>query len=458
MLDRPWFMNHMRHLGRFATDGVAFSCVYVTRGIAMDNILGLFEKLESQSLSVQPNRCVVVRNRHAACRRCAEACPSGAISVEGNDLAVAPELCVGCGTCATVCPTAALEARKPDDKELLRAAVAAMQANDGVAVVVDEAMQAAAEGRYDPTRVVAVKSLARVDESLIAVLVAGGASSVVLVAGPKAPAEGEGDAAASADGTGALAAEADDETAEVDAVIDRTARRVRDTAALLLETWGSDATVKLTSKLPRSVRLSDPTGFDAGRRGFFSAMRNEARSAALITAEHVVREKLGTEEEEEPVFAKVGEDGTLPHFLPERRGRLLLALSSLGEPVDTMIDTPLFGHIIIDSEKCTSCQMCATFCPTEAIRKFGDAAAAAETGKLFGLDHYTGRCVQCRCCEDICPAGALTLSADVFAVDVTKRGRSERIFLKPRSRKLNDPKSIVNAMSALIDCPNVYER
>lgn len=395
----------------------------------MDNILGLFEKLESQSLAVQPSRCVVVRNRNASCRRCAEACPTGAILVEGNDLAVAPERCIGCGTCATVCPTAALESKKPDDKGLLKAAVAAMQANDGVAVVMDEAMQAAAEGKYDPAKVVAVKSLARVDESLIAVLAAD-----------------------------SLATEAADEAAEVDAAVDRTARLVRDTAALLLETWGSDVTVKLTTKLPRSVRLTAPADFDTGRRGFFSSMRDEARAAAAITAEHVVREKLGAEEEEEPKFAKAGEDGTLPHFLPERRGRLLLALSNMGEPDDVMIDTRLFGHVIIDPEKCTSCQMCATFCPTEAIHKFGDAATAAETGKPFGIDHYTGRCVQCRCCEDICPTGALTLSTDVFAADVTKRGRSERIPMKPRARKVNDPKSIVNAMSALLNVPNVYER
>lgn len=415
----------------------------------MDNILGLFEKLESQSLAVQPSRCVVVRNRNASCRRCAEACPTGAILVEGNDLAVAPERCIGCGTCATVCPTAALESKKPDDKELLRAAVAAMQANDGAAVIMDAAMQAAAEGKYDPAKVAVVKSLGRVDESFIAVLVAGGATSVALVAGPAEGKTAEGNAEE---------AEAAETAGTVGAAPDRAAQLVRDTAALLLETWGSDVSVKLTTKLPRSVRLAEPAEFDTGRRGFFSSVRDEARAAAAITAEHVVREKLGAEEEEEPKFAKVGEDGTLPHFLPERRGRLLLALSNMGEPDDVMIDTRLFGHVIIDPEKCTSCQMCATFCPTEAIHKFGDAATAAETGKPFGIDHYTGRCVQCRCCEDICPTGALTLSTDVFAADVTKRGRSERIPMKPRARKVNDPKSIVNAMSALLNVPNVYER
>ena len=415
----------------------------------VDNILGLFEKLESQSLAVQPSRCVVVRNGNATCRRCAEACPTGAILVEGNDLAVAPERCIGCGTCATVCPTAALESKKPDDKELLRAAVAAMQANDGAAVIMDAAMQAAAEGKYDPAKVAVVKSLGRVDESFIAVLVAGGATSVALVAGPAEGKTAEGNAEE---------AEAAEIAETVGAAPDRAAQLVRDTAALLLETWGSDVSVKLTTKLPRSVRLAEPAEFDTGRRGFFSSMRDEARAAAAITAEHVVREKLGADEPEEPKFAKVTDDGTLPHFLPERRGRLLLALSNMGEPEDIMIDTRLFGHVIIDPEKCTSCQMCATFCPTEAIHKFGDAAAAAETGKPFGIDHYTGRCVQCHCCEDICPTSALTLSTDVFATDVTKRGRSERIEMRPRKHKVNDPKSIVNAMSDLLGVPNVYER
>lgn len=432
----------------------------------MDNILGLFEKLESQSLAVQPSRCVVVRNRNASCRRCAEACPTGAILVEGNDLAVAPEHCVGCGTCAAVCPTAALESKKPDDKELLRAAVAAMQANDGAAVIMDAAMQAAAEGKYDPAKVAVARSLSRVDESLIAVLAADGATSIVLVAGPAEDASAgadarEGMAAVAAAGAGSDAARGGvdaDAAEDANAVSDCVAQLVRDTAALLLETWGSDVPVKLTTKLPRSVRLTEPVEFDAGRRGFFSSMRDEARAAAAITAEHVVREKLGADEPEEPKFAKVAEDGTLPHFLPERRGRLLLALSNLGEPEDIMIDTRLFGHVVIDSEKCTSCQMCATFCPTEAIRKFGDAATAAETGKPFGIDHYTGRCVQCHCCEDICPTGALTLSTDVFATDVTRRGRSERIEMRPRKRKVNDPKSIVNAMSDLLGVPNVYER
>lgn len=415
----------------------------------MDNILGLLEKLEGQSLSVDPTRCVVVRNRNAQCRKCAQACPTGALYIEGNSLSVDPMACVGCGACATVCPTAALGSQKPHDAELLREAVAAMQANDGVAVIIDEGMEAAAYGKFEPTKVSVVKNLARVDESLIAVLAAGGATSIVLVAGPRE------DIAAEENGKDDV--DADNDGAVADSV-NSTARLVCDTAALLLETWKSSTTIKLTDKLPRSVRATDQSDYDATRRGFFSSMRDEARSAATITAGHIVQEKLGNEETPAPKVVKVGKDGTLPHFLPQRRGRLLLALSNMGEPEDVMVDTRLFGQVIIDTEKCTSCMMCATFCPTEAIRKFGDPDTAQETGKACGVEHYAGRCVQCHCCEDICPENALTLSTDVFAADVTKRTFSERIEMRPRKRKMKDSKSILNTMRNLLATPNVYER
>lgn len=145
------------------------------------------------------------------------------------------------------------------------------------------------------------------------------------------------------------------------------------------------------------------------------------------------------------------EDGTLPHFIPDRRELLLNSLSSLGEPQDVMIETRLWGHVIIDPEKCSSCQMCATFCPTGAISKFTD-----EDG-TFGVEHFPGDCVKCRCCTDICPQQALTLSDEVFAVDLLS-GAVERYEMKPLAHPVDDPHQIWRTMKDLLGCDQVYER
>ena len=73
----------------------------------VDNILGLFEKLESQSLAVQPSRCVVVRNRNATCRRCAEACPEG-IDLHHPAASAPMGECTKCGECGQACPVHAI--------------------------------------------------------------------------------------------------------------------------------------------------------------------------------------------------------------------------------------------------------------------------------------------------------------------------------------------------------------
>ncbi len=389
------------------------------------SMLNLLEKLQSQHITVHRNRCVAVRNRNAQCRRCVEACTTGCLSVQEGEVVVAPEKCIGCGTCATMCPTCAIEARKPNDAEIYQACMAATEAAGGEAVIACEQILAAANGLYDPDKVVGVACLGRVDESLVSMLVCNGAVRVTLVQAKcnECPYS-----------TGA-----------------QTAELVCETANILLETWNSPARARVSDKFPSVARLLGASEYDAGKRGFFTNLKDEAKAAAAITADQAVRDVLGEQEEEPPKYVKVGKDGTLPHSIPGRRKRLLTALRAMGEPQDVMIGTRLWGHVVIDPDKCQSCQMCATFCPTGALRKFG------KPDGTFGIDHYPSRCVKCRCCTDICPAGTLWISDEVFAVDLANNAH-ERYAMKPRKRETGNPHQIWHTMKDLLGCDQVYER
>ena len=207
---------------------------------SVKNIFGLFEQLQNADVTVHQNRCAVVRNRNATCMKCAEACTSGCISYDDNELTVSPDKCIGCGTCATVCPTCALEAHHPNDAELLQSCLAAMRAADGHVVIACDQIARAAEGLYDPEKVVRVACLGRVEESLLVTLAAAGAERVSLVQGKCA----ECDHAVGLD----------------------TAKLVAKTATLLLDTWNNGMVVKVTEKLPSAVRAEGGLGYDAGMR------------------------------------------------------------------------------------------------------------------------------------------------------------------------------------------------
>ncbi len=392
------------------------------------NILGLFEKLQSVDITVHQNRCAVVRNRNAKCMKCAEVCTSGCISYDDNQLFISADKCIGCGTCATVCPTCALEAHNPNDSELLHKSLDAMKAADGSVVIACEQIVDAARGLLDESKVVCVTCLGRVEESLLSALAVAGASRIVLV---------EGKCKTCEHATGF-----------------NMAKSVVETANTLFETWSNPLRVEISKKLPSFVRAQGKGSFDASKREAFENAAESAKQVAGTTANYAVNETLGIEEEEneeEGRFQKVMEDGTLPHFVPDRRERLLNSLSALGQPKDVMIKTRLWGHVIIDPEKCTSCQMCATFCPTGAISKF------SEEDGTFGIEHFPGDCVKCRCCTDICREGALTISDDVFAVDLLS-GAVERYEMKPPKFAPEGPHQILNTMKNILSCDQVYER
>lgn len=391
----------------------------------MSNVIGLLEKLESRNISVHQHRCVRVRNRNATCARCAEACTSGCISYGDNELFIAPEKCVGCGTCATVCPTCALEAHRPNDAELLQTCLRALEAAEGESVIACERVLETVRGLFDSEKVVSVRCLGRVEESLLVELALAGASRITLVRGVC------------------------EECSERMGI--ETAELTTKTAATLLDTWNLPIPVGVSRKFPSVARKGDEAGYDAARRGFFASMRDEAADVAKVTASYAVEQKLDAKRSKSPKYLKVMADGTLPHFIPDRRERLLNALAELGEPRDELIETRLWGHVIIDPALCSSCRMCATFCPTGAIAKFDDADGT------MGVEHFPGDCVKCRCCEDICREGALTISDEVFAVDLLS-GAVERYEMVPAERGLTEPHSVLKSMRSLIGVEQIYER
>ncbi|MDR2587469.1 MAG: 4Fe-4S binding protein [Coriobacteriales bacterium] len=387
----------------------------------LNSVFGLLERLENNYITVHQNRCIVVRNRNASCRRCAEACTSGCISYADNELTISPEKCIGCGTCATVCPTCALEAHKPDDAELRGELFTAAKAAGGSCTIACVDVLKEAEGSYDRAKVVGIACLGRVEESALIALAAAGVRRIELVSG-------------------------DCEGCGYEKGL-QTARSVCESATTLLRAWNNDAEVHIVNELPSSVLLTEETGYDEGRRAFFFAMKGLAGRAMGYAAQEQPEEA----EADEPARVRVMSDGTLPHFIPDRRERLLDCLSELGEPQDVLIETRLWGHVIIDTGLCNGCRMCATFCPTGAISKY------VNRDRTSGVAYRPRDCVKCGCCADICPEDALSISEEVFAVDLLS-GAVERYEMRPMKSPPNNPHAILGAMKGLLKSDQIYER
>lgn len=370
----------------------------------IDGLLSMLSAMESDVLAVHEERCISVRNRNASCLRCVEACTSGALSYQDNQMKVEPDRCIGCGTCATACPTCAIEIRDPTDDELTSLLKRSIVATKGHPVVACEVALAQAgkqvvpetqaaqsifgkpkqrDVTYDPSKVVALPCLGRVDESALVGLAAYKAFDVTLVCG---------DCSACAYAPGKV-----------------MVRQVVDSTRNLLEAFDSTLAVKLVDELPGHVcAVQDGATLCAGgvsRRDFLRSAKDSSARAASAVAQQEVASVLGKEEVSVPAaYRKANKDGTLSHFVPTRRLRLYNYLNHIGEPVADFVETRVVGAVSLDASKCTSCRMCAVFCPTGALAKLDEDDA-------FGIVHRPSACMQCRLCERICPEQAIEISS-----------------------------------------------
>ncbi|MGN0038841.1 MAG: 4Fe-4S binding protein [Coriobacteriales bacterium] len=472
------------------------------------NIIDVLDDVASSCVAVNQTRCAKVRNRNVTCLKCAQACTSGCIALVGGELRIDASKCVGCGTCATVCPTCALEARNPTDAELL--AECRRSTREGSVTIACKLLLQALGAMVDDGSCAQVVCAGRVDESLLVQLAADGCTQINIACGqchmcrqakgletvqmvienarallqawgspctlnirfpPALLSEGTivSDAKAAEEhffsllrgnapvnplspepalrhssvgddpnvpGTGS--AQGDPNTAgSGELVVSARNQGGSESSAAFI---GGGAPATAPSSL-ESIELEDAP---AHRSEKPQSLTGEALEEALGTF-FKKRVKVRTHSS----LMKVMKDGTLPHFLPDRRERLLNALAQLGEPCADSLQTRLWGCMVIDATKCSSCQMCATFCPTGAIKKYHD-----EDG-TFGVTHYPGDCVKCGSCRDICNEDAITL-LDSVAPSYLLDGVVHRYIMRPRPVELG-PHQMKDTMQQYMDIP-IYER
>ena len=417
-------------------------------------MINLIDEMNSPLLAVEPQRCVLVRHRNGECLRCAAVCTTGAISLGEEGIVVSPEKCIGCGTCASACPTGCLTAANPTDEELFGAVEAALAENEGrVAIACERAFAMASGNRMkrdscdatapsfvpgkiagatsDGRPLVGVVCLGRVDESLLVEATARGARSIQLISGPCESCPHRCGGALSDEII--VSAETLLAALGTPSPIDRIRlQHASDTREILR--LRPTASAQDDTNAVNAATVADASGDCLSESGY---------PAAPPTGE-------SQQDSREPQFAHVQADGTLPHFVPERRLRLFNSLKALGTPAAPTVTTRLWGQVTIDTELCRSCRMCTVFCPTGALTRF-DAANDA-----FGVEHRSALCMQCRLCETICPEQAITVAEEV-STDEFLSGKKSRFTMQPIGWNPSAEDSIASRMARFIRVDNLQE-
>ena len=417
-------------------------------------MINLIDEMNSPLLAVEPQRCVLVRHRNGECLRCAAVCTTGAISLGEEGIVVSSEKCIGCGTCASACPTGCLTAANPTDEELFGAVEAALAENEGrVAIACERAFAMASGNRMkrdscdatapsfvpgkiagatsDGRPLVGVVCLGRVNESLLVEATARGARSIQLISGPCESCPHRCG--------GALSDE------------------IIVSAETLLAALGTPSPIdrirlQHASDTREILRLRPTASAQDDTNAVNAATVADASEDCLSESGYPVAPPTGESQQDsrEPQFAHVQADGTLPHFVPERRLRLFNSLKALGTPAAPTVTTRLWGQVTIDTELCRSCRMCTVFCPTGALTRF-DAANDA-----FGVEHRSALCMQCRLCETICPEQAITVAEEVSA-DEFLSGKKFRFTMQPIGWNPGAEDSIASRMARFIKVDNLQE-
>ncbi len=272
------------------------------------------------------------------CRLCIAECPVAAIAPGDRDVAV-DDACIGCGRCTAVCPTEALRSGHND--------IATLAAHASRVEPLSVECERVPKELRSPNTVSPPCLGALGINELLALQERAGAAPVEIVDRQwcnDCPAGGE------AQPPGAAARE-------------RVAR-------LLAEAGLARRAPILVARMAGKSRRDDGAPRHRSRRAF---LRRFVPSAAAAPAP--------------PARSK-----------ESRRKELLALLRRIGGAV---LPASVFPEVRI-GERCADNRLCASVCPTGALKTYADAS--------IGVEYHAEHCIACGACVAICPERAVSLS------------------------------------------------
>jgi ferredoxin len=322
---------------------------------ALDELPGLIGEFQKpRFFAYDPDICAHGSRGQSGCRKCVDACATGAAFSVGEKIEIDPYLCQGCGSCVTVCPSGAMRYAAPSSEDLLDSVRRLLvdyrdqagpqhEAPDVLLYSAESAATTlAAMASQLPEQVlpVAVEDVGSVGADTWLAVLAYGAGRVILLTGPEPAAT----------------------------LVDAT-RRQLDIYRPILTGLGDrhpEERVLFWEGEVDAVSVSAPLS---------SMTKKPATFAALGTKREIIRQALG-------------------HLHAQAEGEV-------SETVALTSSAP-FGEIRVDPDACTLCMACVSVCPVSAIQGGGDLPQL-----YFREDH----CVQCGMCESSCPEDAIGLQA-----------------------------------------------
>ena len=332
-------------------------------------------------------KCLNRLYRGIECRTCVEQCPAKALSLEGGKLTLDREACVGCGQCLTHCPTGVFDMEHWDEKTLVKDAL-----NSEAETVV-----LFCGGHPKPYR----KSKTQSYECLqIPMCLASLSKAALFEIASKKKLELMMDVCASCEYT------------TCPSLIKNQAER---TSEMLIACTGASQLSVLEAR-PEDEKGRKRKAMLAGekacsRREFLFRLAD----VGLKTVSNEYEAAASQVEKNAAAASAAAAKGTVLNGV--RVGRRLAYRPEWTERLKhlyhrTYLASENHGEASVwpsvrTRRNCTNCNMCASFCPTGALRIEVEERASAD--EPLSAAHYFQPmlCADCRLCEAVCPIEAI---------------------------------------------------